>query len=73
MKLEMKPVNSTNIISVGYNAEERTLVVDFHNGKRYKYHPVTEQGHRELINSDSIGKYFFKNIRGNKNITTTKM
>lgn len=72
-QLELKPVESTNIKSVGYSEEIKTMVIEFHNGTKYQYEPVTLEGYNNLINAESISSFFYKNIRNNTNITTTKL
>ena len=70
--MNREPVESSNIASIGYDADTRTLQIEFNGGAVYNYHPVTEDGHRSLISAPSIGKYFSANIRNNDAITTTK-
>lgn len=69
----MKEVESSNLKEVGYNSESRELYITFVRGGTYKYSPISEQGHRELMASDSKGHYFSQNIKDNSTITTTKL
>lgn len=59
------PVKSSNITSIGYDAEARHLEVEFSSGGVYQYHGVSPDEHKALIASDSIGKHFHAHIRGN--------
>lgn len=72
-QVKMQSVDSSNIANVGYASEKKELYVNFHNGGSYKYYPITEQGYKELINADSVGSYFHKNIRNNSAVTTEKL
>ena len=63
MPIEMKPVKSSNISAVGYNAVKKELHIAFTSGKTYAYHGVTPDQHGEFLHADSIGSYFAKHIR----------
>lgn len=65
------PVESSNIASVGYEGDILTL--EFKSGGIWAYQPITPNEHRELIEAESIGKYFHANIKYNKSITATKL
>lgn len=66
--MELKPVKSSNIRKIGYDPAEKKLVVLFRNGNKYAYFPIEPKVHQELISAESIGKYFYENIRNNKDI-----
>jgi hypothetical protein len=51
-------VQSSNLKSVGYDAESKTLEVEFHDGGVYQYFNVPAVVHRDLLHAPSIGKYF---------------
>jgi len=59
------PVASSNIASVGYDAEKKVLEIEFHDGGVYQYFDVPGAIYQELISSPSISSYFFHNIRNN--------
>ena len=61
---EMIPVTSSNIKSVGYDAELSILYVQFHGGKLYAYKGVSKEVYDEFLNAESIGKYFMSQIKG---------
>lgn len=61
----MTPVKSSNIEAVGYNAETKTLTVQFKGGGTFKYGDVPENVHAAMMVADSVGKYFHKHIRSN--------
>lgn len=64
-------VESSTIDEMYYDLLERKLIVTFKNGSKYQYDGVPEDVFKELISTESIGKYFASNIR-NK-YTTTKL
>ena len=56
-------VRSSNLQSVGYDADSLTLEIEFDNGV-YQYSGVPEAVHRGLINASSAGRFFHRNIKG---------
>lgn len=64
MKTQRVAVNSTAILSVGYNTKKSTLHIVFTNGVRYVYKDVAVLVALELVSAYSIGKYFNRNIKG---------
>lgn len=61
--MDRQPVSSSNIHSVGYEAESQTLEVEFHHGGIYRYANVPENVYQGLMQAGSIGSYFNRNIR----------
>ena len=59
--MRMIPVSSSNLSSVGY--ENGVLWVSFKRGELYEYTGVPEYVYRELMEADSHGEYFHRNIR----------
>jgi len=64
--MEMKAVKSSNISKVGYDAEKQKMRIQFSTGKEYDYENVSQKDHDDMVGSDSIGRHFGQNIRGNK-------
>ena len=60
----MQEVKSSNIKSVGYDKENEILEIEFKSGATWEYLAVTEEKYKEMMEADSIGRYFIKNIRG---------
>lgn len=66
--MERIPVKSSQIAAIGYDAETKTLAVEFL-GKGtaprsvYHYHDVPPETHAALMGAESIGKYFGANVR----------
>ena len=51
-------VYSSNIKSVGYDAEAKEMIVTFQKGGRYAYPGVTEEKALQLANAPSAGSLF---------------
>ena len=64
----MITVNSTNIDSVGYNADTQTLTVKFKvSGQTYEQLNVPQTLYEGLLTAESKGKYINDNIRSQFN------
>ena len=67
--MERKPVVSSQIVSVGYDAEKQVLQIEFKTRgdwppSVYEYLDVPAQIHTDLMQAESAGKYFGIAIRG---------
>ena len=62
--MQRTPVTSTNIKSIGYDKNTKTLEVEFKNGGLYRYSGVPVNIYNNLMNSDSHGKFLAKFIKG---------
>jgi hypothetical protein len=60
--MRMQKVTSSNIESVGHDAE--TLRIKFTTGAEYDYQGVSEETFRGMLGAESVGRYFAANIRG---------
>ena len=61
---DMKPVNSSNLSAVGYEAQMMQLYVRFRSGALYVYYDVPVRIYEGLMKASSHGKYhdaFIKN------------
>ncbi|WP_255197763.1 KTSC domain-containing protein [Halorarius litoreus] len=63
------PVSSSNLSSVGYDADTQTLEIEFNDGSVYQYSNVPTNIYEGLISAPSHGKYFHRNIRDSFNYT----
>jgi len=61
--MERYVVNSTNLYSIGYDAEKSMLEVEFNTGPIYLYYGVSPHHFMALMSSRSVGKYFDRTIR----------
>jgi frataxin-like iron-binding protein CyaY len=67
--VDMSPVKSSNIESVGYDAEGSRLHVKFKNGGEYIYHGIEPAQHAELMAADSAGSHLHKVIKPSAVVT----
>ncbi|WP_410666039.1 KTSC domain-containing protein [Amycolatopsis sp. lyj-84] len=56
--MNRQPVTSTNIASIGYDPQTRTLEIEFRNCRVYQYSDVPEATATALLNAASHGQYF---------------
>jgi hypothetical protein len=61
--MEMIEVISSNIKAVGYDPETSELRVQFIGDSEYTYLDVSEEVYTQLINAESVGKYFAAHIK----------
>ncbi|TKJ43715.1 KTSC domain-containing protein [candidate division TA06 bacterium B3_TA06] len=57
------PVQSSNLVSVGYNRSTQVLEVEFHGGRIYQYFGVPLALYDGLMNAPSKGQYLDQNIK----------
>lgn len=61
--MEMKPVTSRAIASIGHDPKSGTLRVKFRNGGTYDYAGVSSEAHQALMNAPSIGRHHAQHMR----------
>ena len=71
-------VNSSNVARIAHNQEYAVLEIEFWGrgnkpGTTYRYFPVPYQQFSDMQKAESVGTYFFNNIRNAKGITTVKI
>jgi hypothetical protein len=62
---EMVPVDSTNIVRVGYDDGSQELYIEFDSGRTYIYSDVASTTYEELMAADSKGSYLNREIKPN--------
>lgn len=62
--IAMLPVASTMAAAIGYDRDRQILQVEFNSGSVYRYSDVDEDTWDELCESDSIGQFYNKEIKG---------
>lgn len=67
--MERESVQSSNLASIGYDARNQILEVEFHHGGIYQYANVPQDVYEELMDASSHGVYFSAHIR---NVYATK-
>ena len=70
--MQLQPITSSNIESVGYDRPTRTLAVKFKGGSTYHYHGVPESVHASLVAAPSAGAHFAQHIKGKFTYTKRK-
>ena len=61
--MHREPVISSSISSIGYDESTQTLEIEFSDGAIYQYLGVIPKIYKEIMDADSSGKYFHKNIK----------
>jgi hypothetical protein len=56
--MERKRVNASNIRSIGYDAAQNMLEIEFTSGSNVQYSGVSPEVHRRLVNAPSPGSFF---------------
>ena len=56
-------VNSSELRSVGYGVSASVLEAEFHSGEIYQYFDVPAELVLELLEANSVGRYFNARIR----------
>lgn len=62
--IEMFPVDSSNIQSIGYDTDSETLQVEFNGGSLYQYFDVPEHIYENFLQADSQGVFLHTHIKG---------
>ncbi|WP_375580681.1 KTSC domain-containing protein [Marivirga tractuosa] len=57
------PVDSSNIASVGYDAENKILEIEFHYGAIYQFNDVPKEVFEGLISASSVGSYYMNEVK----------
>lgn len=63
--MNLVPVESSNILAIGYNPATQELQVKFKAGTTYSYAGVEPAVHEQIMNAESVGSTFSKLIKGN--------
>lgn len=58
------PLESSDVVSVGYDPAERLLEIEFHEGRLYRYMDVPQDIYDHFLKADSPGGYFNSYING---------
>ena len=61
--MQHQNVTSSDIRSIGYDADSSTLEIQFHSGGLYQYLNVPESEWRALMSAPSHGKYLHAHIK----------
>ena len=72
LSMTRKKVISGMIKSIGYNPETKEMDVEFTSREIYTYNPISQRKYDNLVNADSIGGHFNRNIKGRTDIRVRK-
>jgi hypothetical protein len=61
--MKREPVQSSNLLAVGYDPATSTLEIDFRSGGVYQYYGVPGQVYECLMKAESKGSYFHHYIK----------
>ena len=80
--IKFTPVESSNMEEVAHTSQQSgsnqpmaddTLIIKFKGGAKYQYSPVSEAMFDNMIESESLGKWFWQNLRDKPNINVEKL
>ena len=60
--MQRNPVTSSMLASVGYDKDTETLEVEYSSGSVYQYDDVPHDVYEDLMQADSVGRFFRANI-----------
>ncbi|WP_308798970.1 KTSC domain-containing protein [Agromyces silvae] len=62
--MERTAVESSNVISIGYQPDTLTMEMEFKGGNVYQYFDVPEHVFDGIIRAPSVGRFFHEQVRG---------
>jgi inosine/xanthosine triphosphate pyrophosphatase family protein len=62
--MQRLPVESSDIVSIGYDPAQKLLEVEFQGGRIYHYRDVEANIYAQFMRADSYGTFFFAHING---------
>lgn len=72
--MQRQPVESSNIDSVGFDPQTKTMEIAFKGGGVYQYTgPTAEQHYKDLMAAASKGKYFTAHVRHDPQLTVKRV
>lgn len=71
--MKRAPIESSNLISIGYDIKIMTLEIEFKGNRIYQYHPVSKYMWNNFLGAKSKGQYFNDHIRKNRRITCNEV
>lgn len=60
--MQRLPVDSSDLVSIGYDAKERVLEIEFKENRIYQYLDVEPEVYERFMRTDSYGEFFFAQI-----------
>lgn len=62
-KVEMTPVESSNVEAIGFCPDENCVHVTFKSGGTYKYPDCTPELFDQLKGAESVGKFVYQHLK----------
>jgi len=62
--MQRLPVESSDVVAIGYEPAERLLEIEFKEGRVYHYFEVEPDVYQRFLRADSFGQYFLSFING---------
>lgn len=62
--MQRLPVESSDVVSVGYDEAARLLEVEFQGGRLYRYRDVEPEIYQQFLRAESHGQYLFAHVNG---------
>lgn len=62
--MDRKEIKSGLIKSLGYDEDDHILEIEFNSGHIWQYTGISISTYNDMIESESIGKYFLNKIKG---------
>ena len=62
--MKRAPVDSSAVVSVGYDESQQILELEYIDGDVYQYFDVPKAVHRALLDAPSIGQFVNAEIKG---------
>lgn len=62
--MQRLPVESSDLVSIGYDPAAKVLEVEFQGGRIYQYRDVEPDIYTQFMRTDSFGTFFFAHING---------
>ena len=61
--MQREPVESSTLVSVGYDESQFLLELEFRSGELYQYFGPSRHIHQDLMAAESKGRFFNQHIR----------
>ena len=61
--MRRQAVESSAVVSIGYDAEQRILEIEYTGGRVYRYPGVPPEEYEALMGAESIGTFVNKEVR----------
>lgn len=56
------PLESTNVVAAGFDADNGILLVEFKGGRLYRWDGIPEAVYKGIMEDSSPGKYYYQKI-----------